>query len=129
MIDCCEAVPEARPKSKHDAERLTRMTPSRRIILDCLVENDRITSGQLIDELYGWDENGGPDDPHGVIRFHMFYLRRLLARHDVTITYRPGIGYRIPDDGMRARARAVLDAGNSGRHHAIASASFEGAAA
>lgn len=100
-----------------EAPRVARpanLTYTRRVLLEMLISRPVATTDAIIDKLWGHDPNGGPDNPAGVIRVHMTYLRRFLRDHGVTIESDYMVGYRIPE-AMRDMARAALDAGTERR--------------
>ena len=83
------------------------LTPTRRRILNLLIARPLVSVETLVSHLYDDDPDGGPDDPVSAVHAHVFYLRRYLMGHGVTIESRRSVGYRIPPEAKAAARQAA----------------------
>ena len=86
-----------RPMSAHapvDALKDARLEPQCRLIVDLLASAypRAVSLERIYDELYGFDPNGGPDNPSGVVAVRITKLRRQIEPYGWTVPYNRGLG-------------------------------------
>jgi DNA-binding response OmpR family regulator len=81
-------------------------SPQEQVIVELLLRGGVVTHERISQRLYGARHGEGAAAP-GIVKVHVFHIRRKLEGEGVAIENVYGLGYRMADDQKR-RLRAAL---------------------